>query len=238
MVSVRSNKTSICVSIFQITILRDSRTVITLDLSYPSNLFLNPIWKQERASQNVWVNNVKKVFWRETECTAADQRRSTSRLVSILWLAVNIYNCGVQRFQLRASSLEALVAVLVAGLMGALFSLLPFSTGDYKKITSSVSRHDWIQAHRSPPLPPPPAWRLVNAALRGSIQADVIKRVAYEATAGLHTLLHRQLPPARPPPSTPYLLTYPSRLHGLPDLLMITVIKEAMNRGNIIKAEM
>lgn len=50
-----------------------------------------------------------------------------------------------------------------------------------------------------PPTPPPSAWRLVNAALRGSIRADLIKRVAYEATTGLHTLLHQQLPPARPP---------------------------------------
>ena len=80
-------------------------------------------------------------------------------------------------------------------------------------------------------IDPLPAWRLVNAAHRGSIPADLIKRVAYEATAGLHTLLHQQLPP-------PARLTYLSGLHGLLDLLIITVIKEAMNRGFIITAQM
>lgn len=93
--------------------------------------------------------------------------------------------------------------VLLEHLTGALFSRFPFSTCDYNKLPS-LSRHDWIQAHRSAPPPlslPLLACRLVNAAQRGSIPADLIKRVAYEATAGLHTLIHQQLPPPAPTPT-------------------------------------
>lgn len=87
--------------------------------------------------------------------------------------------------------------VLFVDLTGALFSRFPFCNRDYNKLHSPFP--DMMGSRRiDPPSPPPlpPVWRLVNVAQRGSIRADLIKRVAYEATAGLHTLLHRQLPSA------------------------------------------
>lgn len=124
-----------------------------------------------------------------------------------------------------------------------LFSRFPFRIRDYNKLLTlfpDMIESRLIDPSFPPPPPPPrPGDRLVNAMQRRSISADLIKRVAYEATAGLHALLHQQLPLlGRPPSSTSITHTHPSYpllssafFTGSLDLLIITVIKEAINRA-------
>lgn len=162
----------------------------------------------------------------------------------ITWKGVFV--CSLSSSWRSPSIILIMSVVLLEGLTGVLFSRFPFRIRDYNKLLSlfpDMIESRLIDPSFPPPPPPPPrpGDRLVIAMQRRSISDDLIKRVAYEATAGLHALLHQQLPLlGRPPSSTSithththptYPLLSPAFFTGSLDLLIITVIKEAMNRA-------
>lgn len=108
----------------------------------------------------------------ETECVAAQTNhwRSTSSLILIhSCLTLNIHNCRLQRVSLSISPVENLWCCSSPRaphgrvVLTFFFHLAPMIT---EKITSSVSRHDWIQAHRSDLSLSPHLWISQRRAAR------------------------------------------------------------------------
>lgn len=143
--------------------------------------------------QNVLVSNVKGFFfflsmWENEllQHTGEGQQQTHGF----------IWNPNCTLFPWASRRWKTTPVVLLRGHKGALRSLFHLAPLIVKQITSSVLRHMIgsklrIQDRSPPQHSPPPSRslfrRLVNVAQRRSIPADLIKRVAYEATTGLHT---------------------------------------------------
>lgn len=128
-----------------------------------------------------------------------------------------------------------LAVVLFEALTGALFSRFLFSARDYNKLPSPFP--DMIESRLIDLRSPSPRLEISQhrAAWINTGRSNKAGRLRGHRGAA-HTVTPA-ITTSRPSLIHP-LLTYLSWLHGLLDLLIITVIKEAMNSGFIITAPM